>query len=69
MRFPNILSHVGQILDTEGVHAALRFLNSRTPHRFTGIYRYDGAEYGVIEHLHTGERVFPTGYDGPDDVA
>ena len=42
MRFPNILSHVGQILDTEGVHAALRFLNSRTPHRFTGIYRYDG---------------------------
>ncbi|HYF43383.1 MAG TPA: GAF domain-containing protein [Ramlibacter sp.] len=25
-----------------GVHAALRFLNSRTPHRFTGVYRYDG---------------------------
>lgn len=26
----------------EGVHAALRYLNSRTPHRFTGVYRYDG---------------------------
>jgi hypothetical protein len=26
----------------EGVHAALRYLNSRTPHRFSGLYRYDG---------------------------
>lgn len=25
-----------------GVHAALAYLNSRTPHRFTGVYRYDG---------------------------
>ena len=25
-----------------GAHAALRYLNSRTPHRFTGVYRYDG---------------------------
>ncbi len=27
---------------SHGVPAALRFLNSRTPHRFTGVYRYDG---------------------------
>ena len=26
----------------DGLHAALRYLNSRTPHRFTGVYRYDG---------------------------
>ncbi len=26
----------------DGVHAALRYLNGRTPHRFTGVYRYDG---------------------------
>lgn len=26
----------------EGLRAALRYLNSRTPHRFTGVYRYDG---------------------------
>jgi len=26
----------------DGVHAALRSLNDRTPHRFTGVYRYDG---------------------------
>ncbi len=25
-----------------GLHAALRYLNRRTPHRFTGVYRYDG---------------------------
>lgn len=26
----------------DGVRAALRYLNNRTPHRFTGVYRYDG---------------------------
>ena len=29
-------------LEQDGLHAALRLLNERTPHRFTGIYRYDG---------------------------
>ena len=29
-------------LENDGLHAALRLLNERTPHRFTGIYRYDG---------------------------
>jgi len=28
-------------LDRSGMHAALRFLNGRTPHRFTGIYAFD----------------------------
>lgn len=27
----------------DGLHVALGYLNSRTPHRFTGVYRYDGA--------------------------
>jgi hypothetical protein len=31
-----------QLLAEVGLPAALRFLNSRTPHRFTGVYRYDG---------------------------
>lgn len=30
------------ILRSAGISAALGFLNARTPHRFTGIYRYDG---------------------------
>ncbi|TXK52198.1 hypothetical protein FVR03_01905 [Pontibacter qinzhouensis] len=29
-------------IDTKGIYGALRFLNSRTPHRYSGIYRYDG---------------------------
>ncbi|SFQ58078.1 hypothetical protein SAMN04515668_3071 [Hymenobacter arizonensis] len=29
------------LLQKEGVHAALQYLNSRTPHRYTGIFRFD----------------------------
>lgn len=32
-----------ETLRQNGLHGALRFLNARTPHRFTGLYRYDGA--------------------------
>jgi hypothetical protein len=28
-------------LEQQGVHAALQYLNSRTPHRYTGIFRFD----------------------------
>ncbi len=31
-----------RILLSAGVHGALSYLNQRTPHRFTGIYRFDG---------------------------
>jgi len=30
------------LLQTKGVHAALQYLNSRTPHRYTGVFRFDG---------------------------
>ena len=30
------------LLAERGVHAALAFLNARTPHRYTGIFRFDG---------------------------
>jgi hypothetical protein len=26
----------------QGIHAALSYLNKRTPHRYTGLYRFDG---------------------------
>lgn len=29
------------VLDAKGLRAALRFLNTQTPHRFTGVYRFD----------------------------
>lgn len=31
-----------ETLRTRGLHAALRLLNARATHRFTGVYRYDG---------------------------
>ncbi|MGH7664626.1 MAG: hypothetical protein ACRENI_10080 [Gemmatimonadaceae bacterium] len=36
-----VVDEFGDILGEKGVHAALRFLNARTSHRFTGIYRFD----------------------------
>lgn len=31
-----------QVLQQEGAHAALGYLNSRTPHRYTGVFRFEG---------------------------
>lgn len=31
-----------RVLSSEGLRGALRFLNRRTPHRFTGVFRFDG---------------------------
>lgn len=30
-----------QVLQSQGVAAALRFLNARAPHRFTGVFRFE----------------------------
>jgi hypothetical protein len=30
------------ILRQQGIHAALKYLNHRTPHQYTGIFRFDG---------------------------
>jgi hypothetical protein len=37
-----IVQEVQARLAHSGLHGALELLNSRTPHRFTGAYRYDG---------------------------
>ena len=31
-----------EMLAKQGVHAALDYLNRRTPHRYTGLFRFDG---------------------------
>lgn len=51
------------ILDTHGVHETLRELNSRTPHRFTGIYRFDG---GILRNLHLVDQFNPDVRRGDD---
>ncbi|GAB2461654.1 hypothetical protein GCM10011375_12960 [Hymenobacter qilianensis] len=40
-----VLSDIEQfssLLERHGVHTALQYLNSRTSHRYTGIFRFDG---------------------------
>jgi GAF domain-containing protein len=36
-----LVSRFATLLEHEGLHAALGFLNARTRHRFTGVYRFD----------------------------
>lgn len=36
------LSVFTNLLQQHGVHEALKYLNSRTPHRYTGLFRFDG---------------------------
>ncbi len=47
----------------EGVRAALRYLNSRTPHRFTGVYRYDGE---MLRNMALFDRSEPEAQRGND---
>lgn len=46
-----------EVLESEGVHAALRFLNARAPHRFTGVYRF---EPPVLRNVRLFDRENPT---------
>lgn len=36
------IAEFAALLQQQGVHAALGYLNGRTPHRYTGVYRFDG---------------------------
>lgn len=51
------------ILAREGLHQALRFLNARTPYRFTGVYRYDGE---TLRNLALFDRRSPEEDQGAD---
>jgi hypothetical protein len=37
------IQEFSKLLQAQGVHAALAYLNSRTPHRYTGVFRFDGS--------------------------
>ena len=50
-------------LQEQGLHGALALLNSRTPHRFTGAYRYDG---DVLRNEGLYDRFAPEGVRGDD---
>ena len=50
-------------LESSGVHGALGYLNKRTPHRYTGIYRYDGE---TLRSLAIYDRYDPNVQKGED---
>ncbi len=52
-----------RVLDEQGVHALLRLLNSRTPHRYTGIYRYDPP---TLRNVFLVDAFDPSMLRGPD---
>ena len=53
-----------QILGAQGLHAALRFLNARTRHRFTGVYRFS---HPTLRSLCLFDRENPTLKVGSDN--
>lgn len=59
----DLMSKIRELLKKEGVPAALRFLNARTPHRFTGIYRYDGT---ILRNVYLYDAYNPAQENGDD---
>lgn len=39
---PEEIAEFTTLLQQQGLHDALAYLNHRTPHRYTGLYRFDG---------------------------
>jgi hypothetical protein len=52
-----------KVLDASGLHAALRYLNGRTPYRFTGVYRYEGE---TLRNVALFDRWTPESLKGSD---
>jgi GAF domain len=60
---PPGVADVRNALEGEGVPAALRILNARTPHRFTGVFRYDG---DMLRNVFLVDRYDPVSTRGED---
>ena len=56
-----------KVLGAQGVREALRFLNSRTPHRFTGLYRFDAAWRRSLHLVDSYAPDVRRGEDAPGD--
>jgi GAF domain-containing protein len=52
-----------EILEHAGIRPALQFLNSRSSHRFTALFRFEG---GTLRNLHLIDRDDPTVERTPD---
>jgi len=61
--FSNELQEFKVALKISGVHGALGYLNKRMPHRYTGIYRYEG---DTLRNLAIYDRYEPDARKGED---
>jgi signal transduction histidine kinase/FixJ family two-component response regulator len=59
------LAKLARVLAGGDVHEMLRFLNSRTPHRFTGIYRFDGSTLRNLYLFDAEQADLRRGQDAP----
>ena len=60
---------VAALLGQGGLHEALRFLNARTSHRFTGVYRFDGEMLRSVALFDRWDPETRCGEDVPIDQA
>ena len=58
-----LVQEVQARLEESGLHSALALLNSRTPHRYTGAYRYDGE---ILRNEGLYDRFSPNAERGDD---
>jgi len=50
------VARLREILESEGVRPALRYLNGQSEHRFTAVFRFEG---GTLRNLHMIDRLDP----------
>jgi CheY-like chemotaxis protein len=62
---PRTLRALQAVLAAQGVHEALGFLNRRAPHRFTGIYRFDGDTLRNLDLFDRLDRKAAIGLEDP----
>ena len=61
----DVLGKFAKILEAQGLHEALRFLNSRASHRFTGIYQFDAPTLRNVALLDADTPSLTKGDDAP----
>jgi hypothetical protein len=59
------LQEFKKILEASGVAGALKFLSQKTPHRYTGIYKYDGDTLRNIALYDSYDQQVQKGEDAP----
>jgi GAF domain-containing protein len=60
-----LIQSLQEVIAQEGVHAALRDLNRRAPHRFTGIYRLDPPMLRTVQLFDRENPALLVGSDAP----